>query len=100
MLGYLTILITLFFVISNPELLKVRVAASQAFLTSYGTRGSLSYSRDPSVSLSTCKVNPVHIITPYFWFILVLSFHLRLGLLGDIFPSDFPTSFLFCSSPP
>jgi hypothetical protein len=46
----------------------------------------------PPVSILS-HLNPVH--TPTLWrSILILSSHLRLGLLSGLFPSDFPTKTL------
>ena len=45
--------------------------------------------------------NPVHILHPASWkSIVILSTHLRLGLLSGLFPSDLPTKTLYAPSSP
>jgi hypothetical protein len=41
------------------------------------------------------QLNPVHIITPYLSFILILSSHLRLGIPNFPFPSRFRAEIIY-----
>jgi len=42
------------------------------------------------------QLDPVHTPTSHFWrYVLIFSFHLRLGLPGGLFSSGFPTKTLY-----
>ena len=74
-----------------------RFSASQKFLTFYGTRNfitAVASARHLSLSwTSSIQSLPLH---PTSWrSILILSFHLRLGLTSGLFPSGFHTKTLY-----
>jgi hypothetical protein len=59
--------------------------------------GSLPCSQEPSPGPypEPDRSSPYHPILSLFRSILILSYHLRLGLLSGLFPSGFPTNILY-----
>jgi len=54
----------------------------------YRVHNSLHLDSTPS------QMNPVHVLTPYLGYILILSSHLCLCFKSDVFPSVFQISFV------
>jgi hypothetical protein len=51
--------------------------------------------KSPPLVPNLSQIDPVHAISSYLRYILILSTHLRLDLYSGLFPSDFPTNNLY-----
>jgi hypothetical protein len=82
---------------AEPFLRSLQLYAIQELPEFYGTRRfNTVFTRVLHWSLSraiSVQSTPSHFIAPRF--IFILSTHIRLGLLSDLFPSGFPTNILY-----